>query len=108
MKLFNFSMIENFTQSWDLMLNIAPCVVDHGAHIWLKFTRDRAGRWFREADIRLPKESSDEARVSPHDEDEDEDEDEDGYGCDPTIIQEAQIKWLQDVVAIGRNPKTQR
>lgn len=108
MRLFHFSELENITQSWGLVLNIAPCVVDHGLHIWPNFTRDRAERWFREAEIRLPKESSDVAKESPHHEDEDEDEDEEEYGCDPTIIQEAQIQWLHDVVAIGRNPETQR
>lgn len=108
MRLFHFSELENITQPWGLVLNIAPCVVDHGVHIWPNFTRDRAERWFRDAEIRLPKESSDVAKESPHHEDEDEHEDEEEYGYDPTIIQEAQIQWLKDVVAIGRNPETQR
>jgi len=85
---------------------IAPCVVDHGVHTWLNLTTNRAERWFRCAEFMedLPHQF----KGGQYDGEEEKKEDEYIYGYDSTVIQEAQIKWLQDVVAMGRDPETKK
>jgi hypothetical protein len=100
-----FGKSENITQSWELLIDIAPCVVDHGLHIWPNRARDIAKVWVRRAEIRVVSPIA----VTESQNDEDEDEDEfppDGYNS--TVIQEKQIKWLGDTVALGRDQETQR
>ena len=88
------------------MINIVPCVVDHGLHLWPSRAPDKAEGCVRGAEIR--DESPIVVRGSQNDEDRNEDDDAAAYGYDPTVLQESQIRWLGDAVALMRDQETQR
>lgn len=74
--------------------------------ICLNFTRDKAKSCLRDAEIR--ENPPNVGAGSQKDEDKDGGEYAEETGYDPTMIQKTQIKWLRDIVAMGRNPETRR
>lgn len=92
--------------SWVTLINIAPCVVGHGLRVWPSRARDEAKGCVRRADIREKPPRV--KRESQNDEDEDENDGAGDHGYDPTVIQESQIKWLEDAVALGRDQESKR